>query len=227
MFCKFLHTNLKSKYSILIYSIFIIAVFTSCISKTNSEEDISDSLDPVDDVSAITGAENSSIIVNKGTNSYFVIQFSQIQNNDIIENGYEGEGWCIDWQVAIDSNNGIYDNIQLYSTFNVEKWNPLNYFFNIVDDLKSADPELTYREFQVLIGSLRGFPEFNLKAIPDENLPSRMRTNGKINFSRENVATILDIVEAGYEDFEFVEGTRYAVVAETPSDVQTVITVME
>ncbi|MDZ7757199.1 hypothetical protein [Rhodohalobacter sp.] len=217
----------KLNFLLPIYLIFIIAVFTSCINSTNSEEDISDSLDPVEDVTAITGAENSSIIVNRGSDSYFVIQFSQIQNNEIIENGYEGEGWCIDWQVAIDSDNGTYDNIQLYSTFNVEKWNPLNYFFNIVDDLKSADPELTYREFQVVIWSLRGFPEFNLEAIPNENLPSRMRTNGEINFSRDKVNTILEIVEGGYEDFEFVEGTRFAVIAETPSDVQTVITVVE
>lgn len=211
----------------LLSCLIIITLFSSCISSTNSENDLSDSLDPVEDVIPVSGGQNSVITVNKGSDSYFVIQFGQIQNNDIIDNNYEGEGWCIDWQMPIDSDNSVYNNIQLYSTFNVEKWYPLNYFFNIVDDLKDADPELSYYEFQVVIWSLRGFPEFNLDAIADDELPSRMSTDGELNFSREKVNTILEIVEAGYEDFDFTEGTRFAVIAETPSDVQTVITVVE
>lgn len=219
--------KIKKNNSTLLSYLFIIIVFSSCISSTNSEDDISDSLDPIEDVTPISGAENSVISVNEGSDSYFVLQFGQIQSNDVIENNYNGEGWCIDWQMPIDTDNSVYKNIQLYSTFNVEKWYPLNYFFNIVDDLKDADPELSFREFQVVVWSLRGFPEFNLDAIADDELPSRMRTDGELNFSRDKVETILEIVEAGYEDFEFTEGTRFAVIAETPADVQTVITVVE
>lgn len=218
--------TLSKKYQTLLGFLFFALIFSSCGNLTSDSGNISESLDPVENVTAITGAENSSITVNKGSNSYFALEFSEIQSNDVIQNGFSGEGWCIDWQKPVDSDNSVYENVPLYSTFNVEKWNPLNFLFNIMNELEQADPELTYREFQAVVWSLRGFPEFNLEAISDENLPSRLRSDGQANFSREKVSNILQIIEAGYKDFEFTEGTRYAVIAETPSDVQTVITVV-
>lgn len=215
------------KFVLFILTISTLLAFSSCKNLTNDSGNITESLDPVENVTPLEGAENSSIVVNKGADSYFIIEFSDLEQNEVIQNGFTGEGWCIDWQKPIDSNNGTYNNIQLFSTFNVEKWNPLNFLFNIMDDLKQADPDLTYREFQAVVWSLRGFPEFNLEAIADKDLPSRLQTDGEANFSREKVNTILQIVEAGYEDFDFTEGTRFAVIAETPSDVQTVITVVE
>ena len=213
--------------TLFISFIFLALLLSSCKNLTGDSGNISESLEPVENVEPVEGAESSTIIVNEGSETYFVLQFSGLDENDVIENGFKGEGWCIDWQKPIESNGAIYSGIQLYSTFNVETWNPLNFFFNIMDDLKQADPDLTYREFQAVVWSLRGFPEFNLEAFNDQDLPGRLRTDGQANFSRAKVATILDIVEAGYEDFNFTEGTRYAVIAETPSDVQTVITVVE
>lgn len=211
---------------LFIFSIFIVTSITSCKNLTGDSGDIYESLDPIENVVPLEGAESSTIVVNKGADSYFVLEFSGLQDNDVIQNGFTGEGWCIDWQKPIDSNNGTYSGIQLYSTYNVEKWNPLNFLFNIMDEIKQADPDLTYREFQAVVWSLRGFPEFNLEVITDQDLPSRLKTDGQANFSREKVATILDVIEAGYQDFEFTEDTRYAVIAETPADVQTVITVL-
>jgi len=213
--------------TLFISFIFLALLLSSCKNLTGDSGNISESLEPVENVEPVEGAESSTIIVNEGSETYFVLQFSGLDENDVIENGFTGEGWCIDWQKPIESNGAIYSGIQLYSTFNVETWNPLNFFFNIMDDLKQADPDLTYREFQAVVWSLRGFPEFNLEALTDEQLPGRLKSDGQANFSREKVATIIDIVEAGYEDFEFTEGTRFAVIAETPSDVQTVITVVE
>lgn len=211
----------------LITFLFFTLFFASCGNLTSDDGDISESLDPVENVTPISGAENTTLTVNLHSTAYFELEFQNIQNNDKIANGHTGDGWCIDWQVAIDSNDTTYENIPLYSTFNVEKWYPLNYLLNIKDDLMQADPELTYREIQLAVWSLRGYPEFNLNEMPIENLPSRMKENGEPNFSYEKVNTILQIVEAGYEDFEFTEGTKYAVIAKTPSDVQTVITVVE
>jgi hypothetical protein len=219
--------RLVQKFLLLILTVFTVLSITSCKNLTGDSGNISESLDPVENVVPLEGAESSTITVNKGTGSYFRLGFSGLNSNDVIENGFIGEGWCIDWQKPIESNNGTYSDIQLYSTFNVEKWNPLNFLFNIMDELKQADPDLTYREFQAVVWSLRGLPEFNLAAVLDKDLPSRLREGDEANFSREKVATILEIIEGGYRDFDFSEGTRYAVIAETPSDVQTVITVVE
>jgi hypothetical protein len=205
----------------------LLFIIAACSSPTGSEGDLEDSLDPVEDVTPITGAQNTTMNVNQGPDSYFVLGFSSVEANDVIQDGMVREGWCIDWEKPIDSNDGSYSNIPLYSTFNVESWNPLNYLFNIKEDLMADDPELTYREIQLVVWSLRGHPEFNLEQVELESLPSRMRTDGEANFSYEKVNEILEIVENNYRDFDFVEGTKYAVIAETPADVQTVIAVVE
>jgi len=215
------------KLILLILFVSTVLLLSSCKNLTGDSGNISESLDPVENVVPLEGAESSTIVVNKGTDSYFRLEFSGLNSNDVIQNGFTGEGWCIDWQKPIESNNGTYSDIQLYTTFNVEKWNPLNFLFNIMGELKQADPDITYREFQAVVWSLRGLPEFNLEAVLDKDLPSRLREGDEANFSREKVATILEIIEAGYRDFEFTEGTRYAVIAETPFDVQSVITVVE
>jgi len=204
-----------------------LILISACSNPTGNDSELDESLDPIEEVTPISGAQNSTVNVNKGTDSYFTLGFDNIQANDVIASGMVGDGWCIDWQKPIDSDNGTYANIPLYSTFNVDKWNPLNYLLNIKNELLENDPNLTYRELQVVIWSLRGFPEFSLQNVNVEELPSRMRTDGEANFSYDKVYEILEMVENGYEDFDFVEGTKYAVIAETPSDVQTVITVVE
>jgi len=217
----------KSLIFISLCTCFFIAI-TSCSDVTTSDGDLSETLDPIAEVYPIEGAENSRLTVNKGSNSYFKLAFAGISSNSIITEAEEKIGWCIDWEKPIDSDNGVYDNIPLLSTFNVEKWNRLNYLLNISNDLMASDPEITFREIQLVVWSLRGFPEFNLNSTPVADLPSRMKdANGQPNFSYEKVDEILEIVENGHDDFEFVEGTKYAVIAQTPSDVQTVIAVAE
>lgn len=215
---------------------FIICLFTitilfntSCTdSLTGSESDLSDSLEPVEDVQLIPGGENATITVNKNRKeAYFDILFTNIESNDVIDNGTL-ESWCIYWTTPIDSNNGTYNGIKLYSTDLVEKWKPLNYLLNISQELKNSDPDLTYRDFQIVLWSLRANPEFNLDNVTIEDLPSIFKTeDGRRNFSTEKVKQILDIVDAGYKDFNFSSGTKFAVIAETPPDVQTVFAVVE
>jgi len=217
----------NNKISIWALCTIVLFIIAACSNPTSNDGGLEDSLDPVEDVTPITGAQNTTMNVNRGPDSYFVLGFSSVESNDVIADGMVGEGWCIDWEKPIDSNDGSYSNIPLYSTFNVESWNPLNYLFNIKEGLMNDDPELTYREIQLVVWSLRGHPEFNLEQVELESLPSRMRTDGEANFSYEKVNEILEIVENNYQDFEFVEGTKYAVIAETPADVQTVITVVE
>ncbi len=208
----------------LVMAIFLLTA-VSCKNLT-TESNLDDSLDPVEEVMRINGANNATITVNRAQDSYFSIDFSEINENSVIGNG-EGEGWCIDWQKPIDSNGGVYTNIQLYSTYNVKNWKPINYLFNMMDQLKQDDPEITYLEVQIAIWLMRGNPILNLDTVDIEDLPARMHDNGEPLFNREKVDYILQVVESGYEDFVPAEGTRFAVIAETPADVQTVITVVE
>lgn len=215
------------KIVIFFLAIFVLTWSTSCKrTPTGGEPDLTESMDPVEEVSLISGAENTTIIVNKDPQAYFNIEFSNIEPNDVIENGTK-KGWCIDWQKPIDSRNGTYSGITLYSTYLVEKWKPVNYLLNIVDNLKENDPDLTFREFQVAIWSLRANPEFNLDKLTVEDLPGDMKSNGEPNFSYEKVREILATIDIGYRKFNFTKGSRFAVIVETPADVQTVIAVVE
>lgn len=207
-------------------AITILSVIVSCEVVQDQSSGVSESLDPIEEVVAIEGAEQSTLIVNKSNASYFSLEFQDIQPNSVIANGIS-EGWCIDWETPINSDDGRYENIQLYSTNRVEQWKPLNYLLNIKDDLMQNDPEMSWQEIQLIIWSLRGIPEFDLSAIPLEDLPSRMTTDGEPNFRYEKVFEILELIESNHQNFSYEEGSKYAVIAETPADVQTVITVAE
>jgi hypothetical protein len=215
------------RYTLFVGVIGLLLMLTSCEEVADhNENEINDSLEPIEDVSQIVGAESATLIVDKSNASYFSLELQDIGSNEIIANGIS-EGWCIDWQTPINSDGGRYENITLYSTFRVEKWKPLNYLLNIKDDLMESDPDLTWQEVQILIWSLRGFPEFDLNEIPIEELPGRMTTNGEPNFSYERVNEILEQVKNNHHKFSYEQGTKFAVIAETPADVQTVITVVE
>ncbi|SMO41514.1 hypothetical protein [Fodinibius sediminis] len=211
-----------------IYLVTCVLLFSvSCKDNATGEKpDLPDSLDPVEEVKAIQGGDSATIQVNKDSQAFYQIDFSDIEANDIIQNGIQ-EGWCIDWETPIDSDGGVYEGVKLYSTFQVEEWKPINYLLNIKQDLMENDPTVTYREIQLVIWSLRTNPVFDLEELAVEDLPGRMVNDGKPNFSYDKVEEILDRVKTGYEDFDFSAGTKFAVIGETPADVQTVFTVVQ
>lgn len=212
--------------------ILIIVLFVNISCEKNStgpedEEDLEESLDPIEEVELISGGENATITVNmNGDEAYFDVQFSDIESNNVIQNGSR-KAWCIDIWRSIDHNGGTYTGIPLYSTYRVEKWKPLNYLFNIEEKLLEENPELTWREFQVVIWSLRANPEFNLDKVDIEELPGQFHDNGEPTFSPQKVKEILNVVENGYRDFNYATSDKFAVIAETPSDIQTIITIVE
>jgi hypothetical protein len=216
--------NKLSDYRFVVCLLLMIFIIGSCDEITQG--DLESSLEKIEKVEPIEGADRSTVIVNRSHSSFFSLELRGISEAASVMNGV-AEGWCIDWQKPINSDNGVYENIQLYSTFRVEKWKPTNYLLNILPELKESFSGITYREIQAIIWSLQGFPEFDLKGISIEDLPARLKNNGEPNFSYETVFEIIDLVEAGYKGFEFSEGTKYAVIAETPADVQTVIAVFE
>lgn len=198
----------------------------SCEFFEQDEDQVVRTLNVIEEVTPVSGGENATITVNKDNQAFFSIEFGDIEQNEVIQNG-TGEGWCIDWQTPIDSDGGNYSGVKLYSTYLVEQWKPVNYLLNIKEDLQAEDPEVNNFVIQLVIWSFRANPEFNIEEVALEDLPGRMVTDGQPNFSYEKVREIIEVVENGYKDFIYSEGTKFAVIAATPSDVQTVFTVVD
>jgi hypothetical protein len=109
--------------------------------------------------------------------------------------GSTGEGWCIEWNE--DANFGTQNGAKLFSTKGHEEWGGgLNYFMNIKDDLRAKDPELTFQEIQVVIGSLIEHPSFEVDKIAGyENISSRIYADGQPLFDVQKVKSILSEVK--------------------------------
>jgi hypothetical protein len=101
-------------------------------------------------VELIDGAENSTITLTKGTDSYFRLEISNIDPNDHILPGL-AKAWCIDWRTPIST--GVHDGIRLHSSYGDKSLKPVNYLLNIKGALMAQDEDLTYtRRFRQLSG---------------------------------------------------------------------------
>ncbi|MGF1671097.1 MAG: hypothetical protein ACFCU6_11670 [Balneolaceae bacterium] len=186
-----------------------------------------DDLQSLTDLKPVPGTDNISIRVNRGENvgsdSWFVFDVRGVEVNEYVVNG-STEGWCVEWNKPIRANNTVHENINAFSTLNNKKWSELNYFLNIRESLKEDDPELTFRDIQVVMWSLIGIPKFDLDNLADSELPARLFTeNGEPRFSREKVKEIMAVIKQNSDDFIPATGQLFAVVLETASDQQNVM----
>ncbi len=220
--------NISSKLYLTLLLIFTIGTISCNKVTTGNTAEIDESLEPIEAVVPVESGENVSLTVNRNADkAYFDLKFENIQSNSIISNG-EWNGWCIDVFKPLNSNGGVYNNVELFSTDLVEQWLPVNYLLNIQDELLANDEDLTWREIQLAIWSLRAYPAFNLDDVAITELPSSFHEDGEPLFSYEKVENILPLVESGYQEFDYTQsGTKYAVVAALPVDVQTVFAVVE
>jgi hypothetical protein len=207
--------------------------FTACEESSTTGTSIEKSLEIVPKVTPIEGAQNASIKVNKDNqNSYFTIDFSNIEPNGYIANGIR-EGWCIAYDKPIDSNGAIQEGLKI-SLAEDERWQPIRRLLGVKDKLLANNPDITYREIQVAIWALRDFPKFDLDKISVEEIPSRLVTDGNFNFDKQLVR---DIVQAmRNNDYSLLKSktnrqfnesyddlSKEICVIETDSDTQTVI----
>jgi len=203
-----------------------IGFLVSCNDYTGVE--INETLDVIPELSVIDGAHNTTMKVNKGDsrNSYFSLELSNIEFNNVVTNG-ENEGWCLAWDKPINSDNGVYEEMPLLSTFGDKTFKPLNYFLNIRSSLRTEFPNMTYREEQVVIWMLRDFPKFDLENISISQLPDRFRDGDQRRFNEEIVQKVYNTVKEGINTFEYTSETTqlFAVVVETETNDQTVFTV--
>lgn len=204
--------------------LFFAALFYMAACDNSTNTDLEETLAPYLELEAIEGASNTSLTIRKGEDagldSYFAFDVSNVENNGIISEGLV-EGWCLEWNKPIDSNNDRHDGIESYSTFGSDTWKPVNYLMSIKDQLKEEDPSLTYREIQVAIWSLIDVPEFNVdEVLAEGNMPSRMMSDGEPNFSVSKVKEIVDHVRANSDAYTYAGNSPYMVFARTDDSSQ-------
>ncbi|TVR33536.1 MAG: hypothetical protein EA390_03900 [Balneolaceae bacterium] len=174
----------------------------------NVSPGLEDSFELFTGLELLPEAENTTLRINKGSDvqndAYFKVNISDVLPNEFIKN-VSADAWCLEWNKPLRSNDDIHQGVRAFATASNDKWKPLNYLFSIQNDLKAQYPEkgtLTYREMQAVVWTLAGYmgiaPEFNVDKLSDSELPSRLRENGKANFSREMVKVISELVLKNY-----------------------------
>jgi len=202
----------------------LILYLAACSDITNDSLQFNEELQVFTDLEPVPGTSDLVLNLKRGqdvgVDSWFVFNFRDIEEGAILPNG-EMKGWCVEWNKPIQANNTDHTDINALSTLNNEKWKDLNYFLNIMDELKEEDSELTFRDMQAVIWSLIGIPEFNLDELADADLPTRLLdANGFAAFSREKVKEIVGSVKENSSGFTIEEGDRYAILLETGVDKQ-------
>ena len=215
----------QNPFSLHLLLLTMTALLLSGCSEIVSNTQIDDSLENVEEVSLIEGADNITVTVNKGDESYFTLGLRGV-SNQLEYLTHANLGWCIDWQTPINSNGGVYSGVKAYSTLGVESWNRINYILNHIEELRGLFPDTSFREIQLVIWSLRGNPEFNIDEVDLSDLPPEFRDNGNPLFDQNLVKDILNFVDEQYSDWSYTDGDFYAVILETPADVQTLITIV-
>jgi len=160
--------------------------FLSCEQSTSSE--IAESFEKVKEVTPIAGAQNAKLDLQRGTDqqdSFFTVT---------LNDGSSKEGWCLEWNEP--SVQGVQEGVELFTTRGKEAWKELNYFMSIKDDLRADDPELTYKEIQVIIWSLVDNPSFDVDKISEyENIDNRIYTDGQPQFDVQKVKNVVSQVK--------------------------------
>ncbi|MEL7834371.1 hypothetical protein [Fodinibius sp. Rm-B-1B1-1] len=172
-------------HSIIVATISLAWLFTSCEPSTNTS--IEESFEYVKTVTPVQGAQSTSMNLQTGDkyDSFFVVTLAD---------GSMREGWCIEWND--EYIKGDQDDVNMYSTKGHPQWETLNYFMSIKDQLKANDPNLTFREIQVIIWSLIDNPAFNVDNIATyDNIPSNIYSNGNTHFDIQKVKSIVAQVE--------------------------------
>lgn len=205
--------------------LFIILV--NCSSSSIDNLSFDDELQLFTELQPVEGTENLIVNLKKGTDvnidSWFVFEFRNIEDESVLSNGSK-EGWCVEWNKPIRSDNTDHTDIKAFSTLNNEKWNGLNYFLNLKDELKAVDPELTFRDIQAVIWSLIGIPEFNLDQLADSDLPQRLLDeNGLAAFNRIKVKEMVQLVNENSASFSTQPGDFFAILLETGEEKQNIM----
>ena len=174
----------KNVLGVLFVALAGIVAFTSCERSTSTA--FSESFDSVKQVTPVPGAQNVTMELEKegSQSSFFTVK---------LDDGHEIEGWCIEWNE--DASFGLNEGTRMYSTAGQESWKALNHFMKIKNELRAEDPELGYKEIQVIIWSLIEKPAFDVDKIGEyEDISARIYNNGQPLFDVQKVKEIVSQV---------------------------------
>lgn len=185
----------------------------SCEPSTNIS--LEESFRYVKSATPIQGAQNTSMNIQTGDkhDSFFVVSLAD---------GSTREGWCVEWDD--EYIKGDQDEVNMYSTKGHRQWDKLNYFMNIKDQLRASDPDLTFREIQVIIWSLIDNPAFDVDNIDEyDGIPSNIYSDGQAHFDIQKVKNIVAEVNNSHESVQYKSANNLQGVTLIENDGQTIM----
>ncbi|MGM0545665.1 MAG: hypothetical protein ACQEST_03005 [Bacteroidota bacterium] len=175
--------TIKYTLSILLTAALML-MLSSCEKTTNV--DLKESFRYVQSATPIETARNTSMDVQQDNSqdSFFLVTLAD---------GSVREGWCVEWDDEYIKGEQL--GVNLYSTKGHSQWASLNHFMNIKDQLKANDPNLTFREIQVIIWSLIENPAFDVDKIAEyENIPTALYNDGQVKFDVDKVKNVVNLI---------------------------------
>ncbi|MEX2573618.1 MAG: hypothetical protein WD317_04950 [Balneolaceae bacterium] len=207
-------TDIKRGFMALVFGGLL---FAACDQPVDPAAESGQEYNLYDGLEQVEGTENSEVTVRQGEDAWFEFDIDNIESNEYIIPGTY-EGWCIEWNKHIAQNGDTHENLPMYSTYGVDRWKPLNYFLNIIDQLKEESPELTNKELQAVIWSIMEGPKFDLNELPVNHLPHRLRSDGEINFDKDMVLRIIDHVREHASAFRYDRSKKFALFIKNRDD---------
>lgn len=199
---------------LLITAVFLLQ---SCKDNTTGSE-LGTFGDFVNSIEPIAGADNVTMDLenDQSLGSKFLVTYSDIESNSIISNGQK-KAWCVEWDIS--AVYGVQNNIELYTTEGTDYWKEINYLLSQTEQLKEENPNLGWREMQVVIWSLVRYKDFEIDKIPEYQNLGRYYKDGEYLFDVELAKSIVEQVEA---EATASGNQKFAIIAENEG--QTIIT---
>lgn len=204
-------TDLKLRWAFIL--IFIVTgIFVACESTTHVDG-VEESLQTIPNLNLVEGAENIVATVNRDRDkSNFKITLDGMKEVSGITPG-QYDAFCALWDVPINSENGSYGDVSLYSIEGESYWQGINYLINNLETYYKDNKDLTWLEVQIALWSVMDHKTFDLNTIPESDLPVYVKDG---DYNSELIDMIIEDVEENKELFDSSEPGMRAFYVDVP-----------
>lgn len=204
-----------------VQTLFTVLIATLLISGCNPGESVSgidDLIDQVPGMSLIEGADNATIVVNKNqSDANFNVLLEDLKP-EASSLGGNYKAWCSQYDVAINSDNFMYQGAKVYNIANEGYWKNVVYIVNKAEDYMVSDTTLKWNEIQFAVWAMINHKQIEL----NEEFISRRSTQYR-TAKLDNVLRILSEVEANVTGYDFTKLENEVYYVELGADVQDLI----